>query len=510
MKSLLKLSASVALIVCVGCGGSSSQPPPSPTTGSLAVTISGLPSGASAGVTVTGPGNFNQVVTATQTLTGLAPGNYTVTASNVTQMPYSYSGSVSGSPTTVVASANANATVTYAAITGAIQVTVSGIPAGTSSNVTVTGPGGFNQTVTGSQLLGTLAPGAYSISVSQVRANGSIVDQLYTGAGGGPAAVTAGTTATGAVTYSLVAGTGKLWVALAGGSVVGYDASQLAAGGAPTPSVVLATGQADQAVVFDRAHHAWEVDQGGTLSRFTPEQLASSSSPTADVVINGPSLTSPLGMAFDSSNNAWVTNAQQHNLVKFTSAQLAASGGPTADVTISATVGGSLSFPAVPAFDRAGNLWVTSQGNNTVVMFTPAQLSTSSSPVPAVTLSSASLRTPVGLAFDSANNLWVSNYVGHTVVMFTPAQRAASEPQDPAITLTTAAYNNPSCLAFDNGGNLWVVNVGSGVLMKFTPAQIAGSGSPTPTTTITGLETVASTLSWCSFSPAPTAVPLFQ
>ena len=85
MKSLFKLSASVALIVCVGCGGSSptNTPPPS-TTGSLAVTISGLPGAANAGVTVTGPGNFNQVVTATQTLTGLAPGNYIVTASNVT------------------------------------------------------------------------------------------------------------------------------------------------------------------------------------------------------------------------------------------------------------------------------------------------------------------------------------------------------------------------------------------------------------------------------------------
>jgi sugar lactone lactonase YvrE len=127
-----------------------------------------------------------------------------------------------------------------------------------------------------------------------------------------------------------------------------------------------------------------------------------------------------------------------------------------------------------------------------------------------VTLSSASLNAPVGLTFDSADNLWVSNYTGNTVVMFTPAQRAASGSPDPTVILTVAEFDNPSCLAFDNGGNLWVVNTRSGHLLKFTPAQIASSGSPTAATTITGLGTTRSTLSWCSFSPGPAALPLFH
>jgi hypothetical protein len=479
------------------------------------VTISGLPAGTNASVTVTGPDNFNQVVTATQTLTGLTPGNYTVTANNVTQTPYSYAGIITGSPATISTSANANATVTYAAITGAIQLTVTGTPTGTNPNVTVTGPGGFNQAVTASQVLGTLVPGTYTITVNQVRATGSIVDQVYAGAGGS-AAVAAGATATGAVTYNLVGGTGKLWVALSSGvfggatsgAIVGYDSSQLASSGPPTPSVTVTTAQTAQAVAFDKANNAWKIDSN-TLAKFTPSQLASSASPTPDVTISGPSLTNPLGLAFDASNNAWVVNSQQHTLVQFTSSQLASSGAPTANVTIS-TTGSSLSIPAAPAFDRAGNLWVPNQGNNTVVMFAPALLASSGSPDPTVILSSTSLHAPVGLTFDSANNLWVSNYLGNTVVMFTPAQRAASGSPVPTVILTVAAFSNPSCMAFDNGGNLWVVNAGSAVLLKFTPAQIATSGSPTATTTITELGTTFPNLGWCSFSPIPAALPLFH
>src|SRR3977135_1119347 len=134
MKALLNMSASVALVTCIACGGSSKPTSPPPPSGSLAVTISGLPAGTNASVTVTGPGNFNQVVTATQTLTDLTPGNYTVTANNVTQTPYGYGGTVTGSPATINTSANANATVNYAAITGAIQLTVTGAPAGTHGN----------------------------------------------------------------------------------------------------------------------------------------------------------------------------------------------------------------------------------------------------------------------------------------------------------------------------------------------------------------------------------------
>lgn len=79
--------------------------------GSLAVTVTGLPSGVEAAVTVSGPDGYSRSVTATETLTGLAPGQYTVTALPVSDGSDQYTPSPS-SRTVSVAGA-ASATVAY-------------------------------------------------------------------------------------------------------------------------------------------------------------------------------------------------------------------------------------------------------------------------------------------------------------------------------------------------------------------------------------------------------------
>ena len=104
-----------------GCGGGGGDPgnPDSPvklqsaTTGSLAVAISSLPSGTGAAVRVTGPGNFVADLTQSQTLGGMAPGDYTITAlpavsGATTWMPFPATQTVS-----VAAGATAMASVTY-------------------------------------------------------------------------------------------------------------------------------------------------------------------------------------------------------------------------------------------------------------------------------------------------------------------------------------------------------------------------------------------------------------
>lgn len=70
---------------CLGiaaCGGGGDDDSAS-GTGSLMIAISGLPSGTSAAITVLGPGEFRQTVTQPSTLSNLAPGSYTVVATNV-------------------------------------------------------------------------------------------------------------------------------------------------------------------------------------------------------------------------------------------------------------------------------------------------------------------------------------------------------------------------------------------------------------------------------------------
>jgi hypothetical protein len=91
------------------------------TTGELRVTISGLPGGVQAAVTVDGPNNFNRAVTETQTLSGLTPGSYGVSASSVTSSGTTYTPSVSRPNVDVAAGSTATVTVTY---TGQAPITL--------------------------------------------------------------------------------------------------------------------------------------------------------------------------------------------------------------------------------------------------------------------------------------------------------------------------------------------------------------------------------------------------
>jgi hypothetical protein len=85
------------------------------TTGGLTVAIAGLPGGADADVTVTGPGNFSRTVAATTTLDGLTPGAYEIDAEPVSVGGSTYTPAPPTRSVTVTAGATATATVTYAA-----------------------------------------------------------------------------------------------------------------------------------------------------------------------------------------------------------------------------------------------------------------------------------------------------------------------------------------------------------------------------------------------------------
>ena len=183
-----------------------------------------------------------------------------------------------------------------------------------------------------------------------------------------------------------------------------------------------------------------------------------------------------------------MTTFGNNTIVKFTAAQLKTSGTPTPVVTITAA-GAS---PAGLAFDGNGNLWVASYDNNTVVEYSGSQLAATGSPTPAVTISATggSLNGPVGLAFDASGGLWVANAVQNvnTVVKYSSSQLASSGSPTPAVTLSANAssINGPLFLAFDASGDLWVANgnFSQNTVVEFTPSQIASSGSPTPNVTL--------------------------
>ncbi len=142
-------------------------------TGSLSISVAGLPGSLPGSVAVSGPGGFNQQLTATQTLAGLVPGTYTISAFSVTGGSVTYNPSPVSQNVAVTFGSTASAGVTYSVVTGSLQLTVSGLPGGVPASVNITGPGGFSQHFTGTQTLTALPPGTYTITAAAVSSGGT-------------------------------------------------------------------------------------------------------------------------------------------------------------------------------------------------------------------------------------------------------------------------------------------------------------------------------------------------
>lgn len=196
--------AAVLAVALAACA--TTQPPGPPEDddqGTLVVLVNGLPTGAIGAVTVTGPGGFDELLVASETITGLAVGSYAVTATDVSHAGIDYAASVTGAPASVTANAVSTATVTYTAVSmepGDLVVTVAGLPGGVDAAVSVTG-GTTNEQLTASGTLEDLAPGVYQVTAADVDDGGDIYAATVVGS---PATVPAGGSASVSVTYTFL------------------------------------------------------------------------------------------------------------------------------------------------------------------------------------------------------------------------------------------------------------------------------------------------------------------
>ncbi len=136
--------------------------------GSLTISATGLPTGAQATYSLAVNG-ATRTITGDATIDSLAPGNYTVTASNVTANGVAYAPSASSAIVTVAAHATATVRFTYSVTTGVLQVNASGIPSGGIADISITGPRGFARNVSSTTTLSGLTPGRYTVTARDVR-----------------------------------------------------------------------------------------------------------------------------------------------------------------------------------------------------------------------------------------------------------------------------------------------------------------------------------------------------
>jgi hypothetical protein len=153
---------------------------------------------------VTGPGGYSHDVSATETLTGLDAGTYTVAANPVTTGGQSYTASMASQAVTV-SSATATANVIYGVSGGTLIINVAGLPPATAAAVHVSGPGGYAQDVTGSTTLNGLVPGAYTVTAQSVTPAATTYNPSP---GSQIATVSAGGTASANVSYTAGAASG--------------------------------------------------------------------------------------------------------------------------------------------------------------------------------------------------------------------------------------------------------------------------------------------------------------
>ena len=167
MNRLIRLLAlSVGLTAMAACTDSTSPTP----TGSLAVSIDGLPAGATAPVTLT-KGAVTKVISTSATLEGLDAGAWTVSASPVTIDGVEFAPQPVSQSVNVPANAVGSARVLWGPTTGSLAITVLDLPDGTTADILVQGPG-FSRVVTATTRLTALPPGAYVLSARDVRAPG--------------------------------------------------------------------------------------------------------------------------------------------------------------------------------------------------------------------------------------------------------------------------------------------------------------------------------------------------
>lgn len=154
------------------CGGEPTAPPI--TTGIIAATITGLPAGYQAPITISGPGGYDRSLTASATLQALVPGSYVISAPDAQDGVHQYQANSPSQSITVTASATpVDVIIEYQLITGGLALTVTGLPAGAAGDVQIAGPG-FTQATTSSQTFTGVTAGSYTVTASSVTVGSTI------------------------------------------------------------------------------------------------------------------------------------------------------------------------------------------------------------------------------------------------------------------------------------------------------------------------------------------------
>jgi hypothetical protein len=390
--------------------------------------------------------------------------------------------------------------------TGTLTVTVT-TPAGVTGNITVTGPSGYSKTVTATQTLTGLPTGSYTVVGTTVVIAATIVgnDTNTATVTGSPATVGKNQTATVTVAYAAGSPTGGLWIAngqSTSNEFVSFSAAQLGASGSPTP-VAGMVGQSSVAVAFDRQGNLWAITNGGTIVEYTAAQLDTpTATPRLTLSIAGAQSVSAL--AFDSAGNLWTVDQGPCNFFENSAATLANHTGAQSlspDLEIKAGCSGPAGNPIVIAFDAHWNLWVSDTLKVGFSGHYAARVI-------------GGLTSAGNLAFDASGNLWTTTQSNDSIFAYSASQltdtTTAPRPQVAVAVSTSSISSYLMGLAFDNSGDLWTVDGFSNKAYELSTSQLTASATVTPAVTIGASSGSLAQPLGLAFAPHSSGLPLFS
>lgn len=378
------------------------------------------------------------------------------------------------------------------------------------------------ETVTSSRSL-RVASGEWIVTADRTTAPDPFVRTVYSPTvaparfclvGGGTQEVT--------VTWAPVATSNRLWVtnSNAAGQFIGFRSDSLATT-ATVRADIVARGGFGTDVAFDRDGNAWV--PGGTtadaaLQRFPASRFATSGAvePDLEIAIGGtPCQPLVAGLAFDRVGNLYMSSPCRDSVVRIDAAALLATASAVPSLTIDVPDPGGL------AFDRSGNLWVASKFNNRIWRFDASQLATRVATAPIFEIGAyassspaeRALLTPNWIAFDARGALWANDFGRNIFYRFDGASLGATAMSDlqPQVRITLGVAALLEGFAFDGEGGLWCAGVG-GTIVRLAPAQLDVStevGNATMPATVLTSSDIGSA-STPAFYPAPAGLPLFH